>query len=185
MRSCRDTHLLLTSTPAARTVAALSLAMALLLLLPAMPLPALAGTATNSLTSQTTVSTACNVSGNTLSFGNAINPISGAAVTGSSTLTIECTATTPYTVALSAGVNAGGITNFLNRKMVNGAYTLAYQLYVDNGYTQVWGNGTGSSVYSGTGSGGLQYVTIYGRIPSLTGTVPGTYTDTVTVTVTY
>ena len=179
MRSCRDTHLLLTSTPAARTAAALSLAM----LLPA--LPALAGTATNSLSSQTTVSTACNVSGNTLSFGNAINPISGTAVTGSSTLTIECTATTPYTVALSAGINAGGVTNFLNRKMVNGAYTLAYQLYVDNGYTQVWGNGTGSSVYSGTGSGGLQYVTIYGRIPSLTGTVPGTYTDTVTVTVTY
>ncbi|WP_416760803.1 spore coat U domain-containing protein [Roseateles sp. So40a] len=167
MRSRQDTHLLL-------------------LTLLAVPVAsAWAGTATNSLTSQTTVTTACNVSGNTLAFGSAINPISGAAVTGSSTLTIECTATTPYTVALSAGVNAGGITNFLNRKMANGAYTLAYQLYVDNGYTQVWGNGTGSSVYSGTGSGGLQNVTIYGRIPSLTGTVPGTYTDTVTVTVTY
>ena len=144
------------------------------------------GTATNSLGSQTTVSTACNVSGSTLAFGTAINPIGAVPVDGTSTLTIECTAATPYTVALSAGLNAGGATNFSARKMANGAYTLGYQLYVDNGRSSVWGNGTsGSAVYSGIGSGGVQNVTIYGRLPSLTGTVPGTYTDTVTVTVTY
>jgi spore coat protein U-like protein len=144
------------------------------------------GTATNTLTSQTTVSSACNVSGSTLAFGSAINPIGAGPVNGTSTLTIECTATTAYTVALSAGSNAGGAANFSTRKMINGAYTLGYQLYVDGARTSVWGNSTGgSTVYSGVGSGGVQSVTIYGQVPSLTGAVPGAYTDTVTVTVTY
>ena len=144
------------------------------------------GTATNTLTSQTTVSSACNVSGSTLAFGSAINPIGAGPVNGTSTLTIECTATTAYTVALSAGSNAGVAANFSARRMVNGAYTLGYQLYVDAARTAVWGNSTGgSTVYSGTGTGGIQSVTIYGQVPSLTGAVPGAYTDTVTVTVTY
>lgn len=161
-------------------------ALAALALGAAYPGPARAGTATNTLTSQTTVSTACNVSGSTLSFGTAINPIGTVPVDATSTLTIECTAATPYSVSLSAGLNAGGATNFASRKMVNGAYALGYQLYVDNTRSSVWGNGTaGSVVYSGNGTGGVQSVTIYGRLPSLTGTVPGTYTDTVTVTVTY
>ncbi|WP_158218875.1 Csu type fimbrial protein [Roseateles aquatilis] len=149
-------------------------------------IPSLAGTATGSVSSQTTVSSACNVSGSTLSFGGAINPIGAVPVDATSTLTIECTATTAFSVALNAGQNAGGAANFSTRQMKNGAYALGYQLYVDVNRTSIWGDGTaGSTVYSSTGTGGVLSVTIYGRLPSLTGTVPGTYLDTVTVTVTY
>lgn len=145
-----------------------------------------AGTATNTLSSQTTVTTACNVSGSTLSFGSTINPIGTVPIDATSTLTVECTNTTPFTLSLSAGINAGGITNFSQRQLKNGSYTLGYQLYTDPGRTTVWGDGTsGSATYGGNGTGGLLSVTIYGRLPSLTGTVPGTYTDTVTVTITY
>ena len=49
----------------------------------------------------------------------------------------------------------------------------------------VWGNGTASSTHSGTGTGSTQSLTIYGRLPSLANVIPGSYTDTVTVTVTY
>ncbi|WP_067065655.1 Csu type fimbrial protein [Roseateles chitosanitabidus] len=146
----------------------------------------LAGTSTNTLSSQTTVTTACNVSGSTLSFGNTIDPIGTVPVDATSTLTVECTNTTPFTLSLSAGLNAGGITNFSQRKLKNGSYTLGYQLYTDAARTAIWGDGTsGSTTYGGNGTGGLLTVYIYGRLPSLTGTIPGTYTDTVTVTITY
>lgn len=172
--------------PAARGVAVCAAAGLLAAASWLAPGAALAGTATNSLSSQTTVTTACNVSGSTLAFGSAINPIGTVPVDATATLTIECTAATPFSVALSAGTNAGGITNFSQRKLKNGSYTLGYQLYVDAGRTSVWGDGTNSSTtYGGNGTGGVLSVTIYGRLPTLTGTVPGTYTDTVTVTVTY
>ncbi|GGI20810.1 hypothetical protein GCM10008066_25890 [Oxalicibacterium faecigallinarum] len=103
-----------------------------------------------------------------------------------STLTVTCSNTTPYTVALSAGSNAGGATNFTSRAIKNGSSTLGYQLYTDSSRTTVWGNGTSSSsTVPGTGSGSNQTLSIYGRLPSLTGAVPGNYTDTVTVTITY
>jgi spore coat protein U-like protein len=38
---------------------------------------------------------------------------------------------------------------------------------------------------SGTGNGAGQTITIFGRVPAQTTPAPGTYTDTVTVTVTY
>ena len=38
---------------------------------------------------------------------------------------------------------------------------------------------------AGTGTGSTQTLTIYGRLPSLANVVPGSYTDTVTVTVSY
>ena len=89
-------------------------------------------------------------------------------------------------VALNAGTHAGGPANFTARAMASGSNSLGYQLYLDSGRSSVWGDGTGSSATSsGTGTGSTQTIPIYGRIPSLSGIVPGTYTDTVTVTVTY
>ncbi|MFT7775004.1 spore coat U domain-containing protein [Roseateles sp.] len=154
------------------------------LLLPAL---ASAGTASNTFQVQATVTTSCTVSGTTLNFGASIDPL--AAVTpldATSTLTVVCTNTTPYTIALNAGVNAGGASNFSTRKMKSGSNTLGYQLYTDTGRSTVWGDGTASSSTSaGTGTGSAQTLTIYGRLPSLANVVPGSYTDTVTVTVSY
>ncbi len=145
-----------------------------------------AGTASNTMNASTTVVSACSVNGNTLNFGSALNPVAGGAVGASTSLTVQCTAATPYSVALNAGSNAGGGSNFAGRVLKSGSYAVGYQLYLNAGLTTIWGDGTaGSSVYSGTGTGGVQTLTIYGNLPSLTGTVPGVYTDTVTVTVTY
>lgn len=150
-----------------------------------MPTAARAGTHVNSLTSSTLVISACIVSGTTLDFGGAISPVGAAPVDATSTLTVQCTANTPYTVSLDAGTNAGGAANFAARAMRSGSRLVSYQLYLNAGRTTVWGNGTGSSVHSGSGTGGTQTLTVYGRLPSLTGAVPGTYTDTVTIIVTY
>lgn len=133
-----------------------------------------------------TVVSSCTVSGTLLNFGTALDPLAAAVpVDASSALTVTCTNTTPYTVALDAGVNAGS-SSFAGRSMKNGSYAMGYQLYVNSGRSTVWGDGTGgSSTASGVGTGSAQTLTVYGRVPSLTGAVPGTYTDTVTVTITY
>lgn len=146
-----------------------------------------AATSTGSMGVQATVSSACSVSASTLNFGAAIDPLSASVpIHVNTSLSVQCTNTTPYTVALDAGTNAGGPGNFSARAMSSGANTLAYQLYTDVGRTTVWGDGTASSsTVSGTGSGSAQTLTVYGRLPSLSGAVPGAYTDTVVVTVTY
>jgi len=150
-----------------------------------MPL-AWAGTVNGAMGSSVVVISACTVSGSTLNFGNALNPVNaGAAVDAISTLTVQCTATTPFSLSLNAGANAGGSTDFTGRVLKSGSYSLPYQLYVDSGRTSIWGNGTGSATYNSQGTGNPQSVLIYGRLPSLTGAPPGVYTDTVTVTISY
>ena len=146
-----------------------------------------AGTATGSITVSATVVSSCIVSGATLNFGAAIDPTSASVPIDSSTsITVVCTATTPYAVALNAGVNAGGASNFGARAVKNGLKSLGYQLYADALHTTVWGDGTSASATQpGVGTGSNQSLTVYGRLPSVTGAIPGTYTDTVTVTVTY
>ncbi len=165
--------------PALRTLAALLGAAALM--------PAWAGTATATFQVTATVVSACTVSGALLNFGSSINPLtSGVPLYASSTLSVVCTNTTPYSVALDAGTNAGGASSFSNRAMKNGTHTLGYQLYQDSAHATVWGDGTsGSTQQAGTGTGSTQSLTIYGSVPALSGVVPGSYTDTVTVTVSY
>jgi spore coat protein U-like protein len=144
-------------------------------------------TAVGSFQVTATILSSCNVTGTTLNFGSNIDPISASVpLDSSSTLSVTCSNTTPYSVALNAGTNAGGSTNFSSRSIKNGTHTLGYQLYTDSGRSSVWGDGTSSTnTAPGTGSGSAQSINIYGRLPSLSGAVPGAYTDTVTVTITY
>ncbi len=145
-----------------------------------------AATASNTFQVTANISSSCIISGSAMNFGTGIDPIAAAVpLNATSNLSVKCSNTTPYVVALDAGTNAGTSSNFTGRKIKNGTATLAYQLYTDSARTTVWGNGVGSSTSSGTGSGGTQSVAIYGQLPDLTGAVPGTYTDTVTVTITY
>lgn len=145
-----------------------------------------AASATGNFQVSATVVSACSVSATTLNFGSAIDPTAAALpLDASTTMTVLCTATTPYSVALNAGANAGGASNFTARQIKNGTHTLGYQLYLDGTRATVWGDGTASSTLPGVGIGSNQTLTIYGRLPSLTGAAPGTYTDTVTVTISY
>lgn len=161
-----------------------------------------AGTATATFNVTATVPSFCKVSATDLTFG-AYTPGSGA-VTGNSTVTVNCTKGTAFTVALNGGASAS-VTN-RNMKGTGAAdpagdtapatALLNYQLYttatVGSGGT-IWGDGlTGTSTVSGTGTGmGTPQAiaeTVYGQIPDSTANlaaVPGAYSDTVTATVTY
>jgi spore coat protein U-like protein len=134
-----------------------------------------------------TVLKTCSVNATTLAFGN-YTP-GGGPVVGSSGVNVLCTKTTPFTVALNGGTTTGG--TVAQRLMANGANTLQYNLYTTNAYATVWGDGTGTSTtQSGAGTGLATPVayTVYGQLLDSAfnqGAVPGSYTDTITVTVAY
>ena len=134
----------------------------------------------------------CAVSATATAFGNYV-PTSVVANDTTGTVTVTCNAnvsvlTANYTVALSTG----GSASYANRLMSGGGHTLQYQLYKDVARTTVWGDGTAStSTVAGSVLLSLTFPvlgnhTVYGRIPaSQTGAYAGSYSDTITVTVTY
>ena len=109
-------------------------------------------------------------------------------LTASSTISVRCTSGTTFFVDLSTGAGT-----YANRTMSNGTDTLSYNLYTNNTYTTVFGDGTGSTGRgSGTGAGmaigNAQSLIVYGRLLASANTGPvgaGTYTDTITATITY
>jgi spore coat protein U-like protein len=130
-----------------------------------------------------TVLANCAVSATNLVFGT-YTASSGTPLTASSTVSVTCTNSLAYTVALDGGSVAA---NVAAREMSDGAtHVLSYQLYTANTYASIWGDGTASTVtVAGTGNGAAQPLTVYGRIPSAQFVTAGNYLDHVTVSVTY
>ncbi len=104
-------------------------------------------------------------------------------VTAGSSFGINCAASTAYSVALNSGLNVGASNQ---RRMINGANFVSYNLYSDAGRATAWGNGSnGGNAVTGTGTGAVQEMVVYGRVPNQTTPAVGTYVDTVQVTVTW
>ncbi|WP_395331235.1 spore coat U domain-containing protein [Novosphingobium sp. BL-8H] len=148
-----------------------------------MPHGAQAATAQNTFLVTATVQPSCTVTATGLAFGN-YNPLSSTPLDATSTITVNCTTGTVYTVGLNAGTTSGATVT--TRQMLLSANALNYTLYRDSGRTNNWGNTPGTdtpgSVTATTAAGTL---TVYGRIPALQNVPAGSYTDTVTVTVNY
>lgn len=117
-----------------------------------------------------------------------------AGASGGNTFTIQCT-TASYTVAITGNTNSTapgtvvGTPGTPARYLVNTANTaqgVAYSLFSDSGFNNVIANNAPLPVAST--AGGVDSYTLYGRITgggnSVT-VVPGTYTDTINVSVTY
>lgn len=161
-----------------------------LVLAAALIAPAQAGTATANLTVQVTITASCTINAATLDFGsNAGTALVAANVNSSTTVSVTCTNGSPYAIGMDNGANASGS----QRRMKTGTNFLNYNLYVDSARANAWTTAasnttctTANSCALGTGNGSAQTVSIYGRVPSI-GTAPpaGSYTDTVTMTITY
>jgi spore coat protein U-like protein len=109
------------------------------------------------------------------------------------TITAQCSALTPYTIALNAGSNPGTANDVTTRRMknTNAAVTannfVAYQLYQDAGHTTVWGATTGTNTVAATGTGLAVPYNVYGQAANISGNnaATGNYQDTVTATISY
>jgi spore coat protein U-like protein len=135
----------------------------------------------------------CTTTANGIAFGiyNPFNTV-GTASTGAVTVTCSATGTGSTTVTVTAALSTGSSGSYATRTMRSGASALDYNIYLTPAYGQVFGNGTGGSytISEGpftisAGQGGTGSGTMYGYIPPLQNAVPGTYSDIITVTVTY
>ena len=139
-----------------------------------------ANPATTTFNVTATVLKDCIVSATALPFGNYI----GAVVNVSSTVTVTCTNSTAYTVGLNAGLTTSATVTTRQMGITQPAGGLNYSLLTTSFTGSNWGNTSGSWV-SGTGSGAAQPLTVYGVLPAGQYVPPGSYTDTIAVTVTY
>lgn len=125
----------------------------------------------------------CTVSATPVAFGT-FNPF-GSTVTSTGTITVACSSgskSATYTIALNAG-NSG---SFAQRQTSTTSPYVKYNLYTTSGYTSIWGDGTGGSVtVTGTDTTITSNFTVYGQLPTPQGVTPNTYSDSITVTVTY
>ncbi|MGB9369468.1 MAG: spore coat U domain-containing protein [Xanthobacteraceae bacterium] len=138
-------------------------------------------TASTSFSATATVLSSCNVSATSVSFGSQGVLNSNKDAQGS--LSIQCTPTLPYTVSLNGGNS--GATDPTQRKMSFSGANVIYGLYQDSARALPWGSTIGTNTVSATGTGVTQAQTVYGRIAAQTTPAPGTYSDSVVVTIGY
>lgn len=141
-----------------------------------------AATATGSLSVSATVAATCEVTSTTaVAFGTVGTLTTDVDVTGS--IEVKCTDTTAYNIGLGAGSGTGATVS--NRKMTGTGADLPYQLFRDADRTLNWGETVATDTVSATADGTAQQHTVYGRIPVQNAVRPGSYTDTVVVTIDY
>jgi spore coat protein U-like protein len=135
----------------------------------------------------------CSVSATGPIFG-VYNPFATTPDEENGTLKATCTLLSggAATVNITDSFSTGSSGTYSNRTMLSGANVLNYNLYYDAGYTQIRGNGTGGSQTGGatlnlTSANPTQTATgtIYGKVNAGQNVAPGTYTDTIVVTITF
>jgi spore coat protein U-like protein len=146
-----------------------------------------AATATNTFTVTATVNATCKVSAANLTFNYTPG---GGNVANNTAVTVNCTRGTPFNTELSAGLTAGS--TVAQRLLNDGGAgdTLQYNLYTTSSLGIPWGTTIPTNTVSATGGGMGTAVTqtVYGQVPDSPANQavpPGTYTDTITVTVAY
>lgn len=131
----------------------------------------------------------CNVTATPVSFGS-YNVFNAGPLDATGTITVRCTSLLSlfvnYTIKLSKGLSG----SYAPRQMANGTNRLNYNLYTDATRLTVWGDGSAGTSFI---SNGILVVllgitvnhTVYGRVPALQNVVVGSYSDNITVTLTF
>lgn len=143
--------------------------------------------------------TTCSSSNVALSFGPYLS-ITAAPLDAQANLVVTCTRTVSppadvgpakTTISVALGPSQGS-NSIQNRQMfrAGGADLLNYNVYLDAGRISVWGNTTGVDTATNTvnvpnrGTASTTF-TFYGRIFALQNVTPGTYGDSLLITVNY
>ncbi|MFA7279349.1 MAG: spore coat U domain-containing protein [Sterolibacterium sp.] len=142
--------------------------------------PLLACAALFAVLAQPACAASCTISTTPVSFGIydvfAMNPNNN----GIGSLTLVCS-TDAGNVALSTGQS----NTYAARVMRSGANPLTYNLYTSAARTRVWGDGSGGSRVMRAAEKATTIFSIYGQIPAGQDAAVGTYTDNITVTITF
>lgn len=155
---------------------------------------AFAQTVTGTIDATITLASACEVNGSpettgvefgTLDFGTHTTLFSEATTElqteSGSGISIQCSPGSDASLTVTGGSNDGTVPGS-GRAMSNGTSLVPYDLYSDAGLLATLENGTSIPV---TGDGTVQTIPIYGRALGTDLLTPGTYSDTVAVTLSF
>lgn len=138
---------------------------------------------TVNVNSSTSVAKKCTtLTGGSITFA-AYVPDATADNDGATTVSVRCTKDTPVTIAMNAGQGAGATE--AARILTSPDDTLEYSLYTDSSRSDVWGSGAAAVGFNGDGLLSTTSLNVYGRIEAGQDVTPGSFTDSVTVTLTY
>jgi spore coat protein U-like protein len=148
-----------------------------------------AGSVTGSLPVSAAVAAVCTVSTSAVSFGSVTGLV---VVTTTGDVTVNCTVSLPYHIALDGGQHLlGNPMSGFTRNIISGSYGAPYVLIKPTGGLS-WGDSDYSNTFpsgsslADTGSGANQAHTVNATLPPFASVPGGTnLTDTVTVTVYY
>ena len=139
-----------------------------------------AATSTSTFQVTAAVLSTCQVNSSNIDFCS-YDPLAATALSSTGNIQVTCTLSTPYSI----GFNAGSGDSTSTRKMRSGSQSLNYALFRDAGRTLNLGDTIGSDTLSGVGTGLAIAHTIYAYLPAGQVVANGSYSDTITVTVTY
>jgi spore coat protein U-like protein len=145
---------------------------------------AFAASTTTTFNVTASVISSCAVGATNLAFGN-YDPLSVVDKLGTTNVSVTCSLLAPFNVGISIGTNGTSVTA---RKMLitgGGTDKLNYSLFQDVLLSTNWGNTVGTDTLAAAGIGVAVPIPVYGVIPAGQNVSVGSYTDTVTVTVTY
>lgn len=132
----------------------------------------------------------CSASATPTSFGT-YNPFSQAPLDTTGRVTVTCQDVLNIVVSYTIRLSAGSSGDYTTREMAGPGYQLQYNLYTDSARSSVWGDGSGGSA---TVSDGyllavlfpvVRSYDVYGRITGGQNVPPGSYSDTIIVTIDY
>lgn len=131
----------------------------------------------------------CSVSATGLAFGS-YNPFSGTPLTSSASVSVQCSTLVALFLSYDVQIDSGASGSFFPRKMNGSAGTLDYNVFLDGGYSSVWGTGGGGTSKASFGAliaigTFTNHYTAFGRMPAQSTAKPGSYGDSLTVTIYY
>lgn len=128
---------------------------------------------------------ACFVSATNVSFGS-YDVFVAVPLDSTGTVTVSCDSRTDVTVSIGPSGTSGGF-NPRQIGRVSGSDRLNYNLFTTASRTVIWGDGTAGTstvLISNVRRGRPETRTIYGRIPAGQDVSVGSYSDSLTVTIT-
>ncbi|WCM20824.1 spore coat U domain-containing protein [Paraburkholderia bryophila] len=133
-------------------------------------------------TASATVINNCLISATNLAF--TATGVLSSALSATGAVTARCTNGDAYQIALNGGSSGNVSARQMQRSGGGGAVN--YQLYTDAGHANAWGDGTGSTtMVTGTGTGNPVSIQVYGLVPAQSTPMPGSYSDTITATISF
>lgn len=127
----------------------------------------------------------CSVTNDGLNFGT-YNPLAITDTTSTFNVQVACSGLVSN-ISYDIKLNAGNSGNINTRKLLNGANEIIYNIYTESGYTSIWGDGINGNAVVGTANAPSETKnhTGYAIIPHSQAITPGTYSDNITITLTY